>query len=307
MNKIYTNLLLVVFLLRVTTSITAQTVVPNGSFETWLNYGTYQNPQYWDTPNSETDTIPFFGTAVVTRSTDHEDSIYSARLETKHILIIPLNIPGFITLGKLTVDLANFSYTITGGVPINDNPTHLQGFYKYLPKGGDSCLIGIALYKTIGNVADTIGYGYFSTHDSVGDWTPFSAWINYDTVAIPDTMNIIALSSAQDTATAGTVLYVDNISLDYTVGVDSRNPEAGIKIYQDKGTKRLLLFFDFNADQQTSAALYNMSGQIVRSTPARIVRKQKQEISYTDLSPGVYVLEIIHDNQKMTKKFILNF
>lgn len=307
MKKIFTRIVVMIFILMVTIGATGQTVVPNGGFETWINDTTYENPQYWDTPNKEISSIPIFGTTVVSKSTDHEEGIYSAKLETKHIAILPVNIPGFITLGNLTIDLINFTYTITGGVPINDNPTHLQGFYKYIPKGGDSCLIAIALFKTIGNVADTIGSGYFSTHDTINDWTPFSAWINYNTIATPDTMNIIALSSAQNTPTAGTILYVDNITLDYTVGVEHQNPQAGIEIYQDKETKRLLLFFDFTFPQQTSVALYNMSGQIVNATRTGLVRKQKLEISYSDLRQGIYVLEIIHDNQKMTKKFILNF
>jgi hypothetical protein len=298
---------MIFFILKITTGAYGQTVVPNGGFETWINYGNYENPQYWDTPNQELESIPFFGTSVVTKSTDSEEGSYSAKLETKHIVILPLNIPGFITLGNLTIDLNTLSYSVTGGVPINDNPTHLLGFYKYYPQGGDSCLIGIALYKTIGNVTDTIGYAYFSTHNTVNDWTPFSAWINYDTVATPDTMNIIALSSAQDTATAGTILYVDNITLDYTLGVEHQDPQAGIKTYQDRETKRILLFFDFDNPQQTSVALYNMSGQIVKANQTGLVRKQKLEISYRDFNQGIYVLEVIHNNQKMTKKFILNF
>lgn len=307
MEKIFTGIVLLFFILRITTSAAGQTIVPNGGFETWINYGNYENPQYWDTPNQETSSIPFIGTTVVTKSTDHEEGSYSAKLETKHIFGIPLNIPGFVTLGKLTIDLNTLTYSVTGGAPITDNPTHLQGFYKYFPQGGDSCLIGIALYKTIGNVADTIGYASFSTHNTVSDWTPFSAWINYDTIATPDTMNIIALSSAQDTAVAGTILYVDSISLDYTVGIERQNPQAGIKIYQDKETKRLLLFFDFNNPQQISVALYNMSGQIVKTTQTGLVRKQKLELSYVNFRQGIYILEIIHDNQKMTKKLILNF
>jgi len=307
MKKNFTRIVLLFFILRITTSASGQTIVPNGGFETWINHTSYEDPQYWDTPNQELESIPFFGTAVVTKSTDHEEGSYSAKLETKHIFILPLNIPGFITLGKLTIDLNTLTYSVTGGAPITDNPTHLQGFYKYFPQGGDSCLIGIALYKTIGNVADTIGYGYFSTHNTVSDWTPFSAWINYDTITTPDTMNIIALSSAQDTAVAGTILYVDSFTLDYTVGIDRQNPQTGIKIYQDRETKRILLFFDFNDPQQTAIALYNMSGQIVKSSQTTFVQKQRQVISYDDLSKGIYVLEIIHDNQKMTKKFILNF
>ena len=218
-----------------------------------------------------------------------------------------MNIPGVITLGNLTIDLSLLTFTITGGAPIHDNPTHLQGFYKYFPQGGDSCVIGIALYKTIGNTPDTIGYGSFSTHDTVSDWTFFSAWIIYDTVAVPDTMNIVAISSAEDTGNAGTTLYVDNIYLDYTEGTSNQNPEEGINIYNDRETRRLLVFFDFNAPEQTSISLYNMTGQIVGSIQPGSVQHQRQVLYYGDLPKGVYLLEILHDNLKLAKKFFLNF
>jgi len=40
----------------------------------------------------------------------------------------------------------------------------------------------------------------------------------------PDTFNILAISSADYSPTAGTVLYVDNISLDYTAGINREDP-----------------------------------------------------------------------------------
>ena len=77
------------------------TVIPNASFEDWINYSNYSDPQYWDTPNQET-SIPFVGVTTVTRSNDHEAGAYSAKLETMHMSLPPLDIPGVITLGTLS-------------------------------------------------------------------------------------------------------------------------------------------------------------------------------------------------------------
>jgi hypothetical protein len=306
MNKIFTRILIALFIVSAA-CVRGQTLIPNGSLETWINHGNYDDPQYWDTPNQETSSIPFFGVTVVTKSSDHEDGTYSAKLETKHITLIPLNIPGVITLGNLTIDLTTLTFSITGGAPITDSPTHLFGFFKFFPQGNDSCAIGIALFKTIAGVADTVAYGSFSATTTVPDWTPFSAWINYLTTDVPDTMNVLAISSAMDTATAGTILYVDNLTLDYTLGIDPENPETGVKIYQDRETGRILLFFDFAGPQETSYRLYNVTGQAVRSSGVSPVTKEKQEISYAGLPKGLYILEILHDNKKLTRKFILNF
>ena len=286
-------------------TVKGQTLVPNGDFETWINYGSYSNPQYWDTPNQELMSIPFFGTSVVLKSTDHESGQYSAELMTKHITLPPLDIPGFITLGNLTIDITNASYTITGGYPLTDNPTHVKGYYKYFPKGGDTCLVAIGIFKTIGTVTDTIGYGYFSEKDSVTDWTPFIFWIDYDTICQPDTMNIIALSTAQETVTPGTVLYLDNISLDYTVGIGADDPNRGIDIYQDKETRRIMVFFNFPQPETTLVRLFSMTGKLVADTPAEMVTKGRRILGYEGLVDGIYLLEILHNGKQFSKKFYL--
>lgn len=291
----------------IVSQVAAQTPIPNNSFENWTNFGNYMNPDYWDTPNEELMAIPFFGTTVVTRSTDHHNGgSYSARLESKHITLPPIDVPGFITLGNLTLDIINGTYILTGGAPVNDQPTHLKGYYKFIPQGGDSCLIAIGLFKTIGMVKDTVAYGYFSTKNTVNDWTLFSAWIDYDTIITPDTMNVVAFSTAQEVLTPGTVLYLDDLFLDYTTGMDDKNPSSGINIYNDKETSRLIVFFEFDKPESTSLYLFNMLGRDIASLPSEPVACGKRVISYNHLPAGIYVLEINHAGKKFSRKFFLN-
>ena len=288
-------------------SIKAQTVIPNASFENWTTYSNYSDPTGWDTPNQELMSIPFFGISVVSKSTDHHATgSYSARLETKHLTLPPTDVPGFMTCGTLTVDITNGTYTLTGGVPVVDQPTHLKGYYKFFPKGGDSCVIGIGLTKTTGAVKDSVGLGSFSTKDTVPDWTPFSAWIDYISASVPDTMNIIAMSTAQETMTPGTVLYVDDLFLDYTVGYRDDDPAAGIQVYNDRETSRLMVFFDFSKGENTSVRLVNMMGQSVYTTTSSLIEKDRRVIPYTGMPQGIYLLEILHNSKVFTKKFFLN-
>ena len=131
------------------TILQGQTVIPNASFENWTTVGNYTDPTGWDTPNQELMSIPFFGISGVTKSTDqHGTGSFSAKLETKHLTLPPLDVPGFMTCGKLVIDINAGSFILSGGVPVVDVPTHLKGYYKYFPKGGDSCVIGIGLTKT---------------------------------------------------------------------------------------------------------------------------------------------------------------
>jgi hypothetical protein len=223
------------------------------------------------------------------------------------IPVVNITVPGVTTLGTLSIDIAAGTYSITGGVPINDSPTHLKGFYKFQPKGGDSCAIGIGLSKWVSGARDTIGFGFFSDHDTITTWTPFSAWIDYSTVTTPDTMNILAISSAMENPTAGTILYVDGLYLDYTTAVNEEDPASGIDVYQDRELREVLLFLDFPRPQATSFRLYNMMGQKVIEIPLRFIGKDRVKLSYMDFTPGLYILEIIHNNKRFCRKFIFNY
>jgi len=296
----------VVCILLFMTSLQGQTPVPNGGFETWTSFGSYENPQYWDTPNQSIALAIPFGTKVVTKSSDHNTGSFSARLESKQLTLPSVVVPGVVTLGTLTIDIFAQTFSINGGVPINDKPTHLKGFFKYSPKGGDSCAIGIGMMHWNGTGRDSVGIGIFSTHDTVNTWTPFYAWIDYVLPDAPDTFNILAISSADSTPTAGSVLYVDDISLDYTTGINREDPSAGIEIYQDREEQQILVYFDFEKPEATDVKLYNMTGQVVANTPVESIMKSRRIISCKGLSTGVYVMEILHGGKKYCKKFFIN-
>ena len=283
-----------------------QTPVPNGDFETWITYSSYQNPQFWDTPNQAIALALPFGTTVVTKSTDHESGSFSARLESKQLTVPSLVVPGVVTLGKLTINIFSQTFSITGGFPITDKPTHLKGFYKFQPKGGDSCAIGVGFTKWNNGTRDSVGIGAFSTHDTVNVWTPFYAWINYILTEQPDTFNILALSSAVNSPTAGTVLYIDDISLDYTTGINREDPSAGLDIYQDREEHQILVYFDFEKPEATEIQLFNMTGQVVTDTPAETLVKGRRILNYKGFTTGIYVLEILHEGKKYCKKFFIN-
>jgi len=282
-----------------------QTVIPNAGFENWTSYGNYFNPTGWDTPNAELMQIPIFGFTVVSRTSDHHSGSYAVKLETKHLTIPSLDIPGFMTCGNIDIDLQSGSFILSGGVPVFDSPTHLKGFFKFLPKGGDSCAIGISLTRTVGGIIETVGAGSFSTRDTVADWTPFSAWIAYTGSLPPDTMNIIALSSAQEDMTIGTILYLDDLYLDYTVGRDDEDRDNGIAVYDDRETGRLMIFYDFLHPEYAHIRLFDLAGRVVTESRPVPGGSGRTIIPYQGCRTGVYILEILDGNRVYARKYFL--
>ena len=304
MNMKLASLFLSFFLIVPGKTMIAQTPVPNGDFEIWINHGGYANPQFWDSDNKTANSIPFFGKTVVTQDVDHYSGESSAKLTTKHITFIPINVPGILTLGTLNIDIWGGTYSLTGGFPIHDVPTHLKGFYQYLPNGADSCVIAIGLSRWAYGKRDSLALGYFATTKTVNSWTPFSAWIKYDSAVPPDTFNILIISSAVGSPSEGTILYVDHLTLDYSLGVNESDPATGIEIYQDKGNLELLVFFDFISPQYTFLRLYNLMGEKVGEINPGRIKNERFSFNYRDLPESCYILEIVHDNKKFCRKFL---
>jgi hypothetical protein len=122
---------------------------------------------------------------------------------------------------------------------------------------------------------------------------------------MPDTMNILAISSATLSPTAGTVLFLDDLYLDYTTGIKGEDPSAGIDFYQDSEQKEWLVFFDFPESRSTHVLLYNLMGQVVQEAPPSMRMRDKVTFSYGGLGSGIYIIQVIHDNQKVIRKFII--
>ncbi|MCF8302001.1 MAG: PCMD domain-containing protein [Bacteroidales bacterium] len=205
MKKIY---LLTITAFFFSASLLAQDI-PNDGMESWENFGNYENPENWDTPNEE---ISFFNVSVVTKESSivHSGN-YSAKLQNKDVYAIG-TVPGFMTLGDFSVDTQTGEFTIEGGVPYTDRPSSLKGYFQYDPQNNEECVIGAFLFRRDEqNNVDTIGAGVFMTGENTGNWTEFSAPITYFSNEQPDTLNIIALTSATENPTAGTKLYVDDL------------------------------------------------------------------------------------------------
>jgi hypothetical protein len=101
------------------------------------------------------------------------------------------------------------------------------------------------------------------------------------------------------------VLFVDDLWLDYTVGISDADPAEGIDVYNDRETRRLLVFTDFRDQQSLAVCLYSMSGAVVFSMNAGIATKMKVIVPYDGFSDGVYILEVIHNDQRFSRKYFL--
>ncbi|MBN2758314.1 MAG: PCMD domain-containing protein [Bacteroidales bacterium] len=194
-----------------------QEALPNSDFETWQADDSFEKPENWSTSNFSLYGIVTFNTVVKDNLTPYEGE-YCPKLETKSQIIDnqEVKMTGLITLGRFDVNIATRQAQVTGGIPFISKPASLEGYYKYIAVGIDSCFVDIALTKFNSQLLkrDTIASGRFSS-SSVSDWTSFDLPIKYFINDTPDSMNIIVLSSDTSIFESGSTLWIDKLSLKY--------------------------------------------------------------------------------------------
>ena len=233
--------------------------IPNSSFEVWENFGTYEDPESWTTPNEVSSLVSIF--TVTKESTDVYDGLYATRLESMTIVV--MNVPGMITLGELNVNIATQEFSITGGIPFTSRPSKLKGWFKYTPNVPDACFVYAVFTKFNGATSDTIGFGMFTSMETTDIWTQFEVPVTFINSENPDTMNILILSSSITAAQPGSVMLVDKLELDYGVGVEEESLKTSIDFYHDQPNKALQINYRFNSEQTVSVSLFNLVGQPV--------------------------------------------
>lgn len=203
-------------LIFITTSVVAfSQQVPNGTFENW----TGGKPVSWDASNESVLGTTF--TCVTQETTDPFSGTISVKIEsvTKNIILVgSVTLPGILTLGEFTLDIASQSGEINGGLVFPYRPAKLKGWYKSQPGIGDKGTIGAGFLKMYGSVRDTIGYAEMQFPNQVTTWTPFEIDIDWTNGDVPDSMNIVASSSdiITETFTGGSKLWLDNLYFAYS-------------------------------------------------------------------------------------------
>jgi hypothetical protein len=275
--------------------------IPNADMENWVKYGLYEDPQHWKTPNAQTSILSVF-TVEKEVNTVYAGN-YSARLESKPILGGMAVIPGFMTNGDFDVNTTTMSYTLFGGVPFTKRPLRLKGFNQYFPVEGDMWLIVVTLfrYDTVNAKTDTIGMGLLESGEKDSVWTAFEAYINYSSQDDPDSMNIIILSSGNETPPEGSVLYIDSLWFDYTPSsVEPIQDENSFQVYPNPVSNEL--FIEFNDPGERYIRLLDVSGKTLYK---KSCESERYILDVTNETKGLYFLQIREKDQYFTRKIII--
>lgn len=276
----------------------AQDTIANPGFERWNNLGTYEDPQQWNTLNPLTNAL---GTVVAFKVSGSEARTGNAlKLVSKTILGSAT--ASLATTG--TVDVA--SQSVIGGVPINSRPLAFGGWYKYDPANSDTATFVITLTKWNGTSTEVVGIGAYQATIAVSDYTNFIAPVSYNSSAVPDTVQLLIVSSGQNYANVGTTLYADDLYYDFSTGI-AENKLQGVELYPNPTNGVATLKFNVDNNESISINLYNTLGQQVRSiyTGHTGTGLNKVDFSTDGLSAGVYVVNLAVGTKNYTQQLIV--
>ena len=252
------------------------------------------------------------GPVTVFKTTDSHSGTYAAKGVSANFPLGPVTIfiPGMI--GTAVMDMVGVKALL--GKPCPDcKPSHLKGYYKFEPVGGDSCAAVILLSKwnPTAKKRDTIGYGKMVQRSAVSTYTQFDIPVNYSGTGTVDTMTLLVVSSAGfnvinfmgSVGKVGNTMYVDDLTLDYPSGIQQvLMPEVNVRIYPNPASDILHIELS-KAVKNGAFEVYNSAGKQVCSYG---VSQTANTVPVYSLVNGTYYFRLISGKELVnTGSFVI--
>ena len=111
-------------------------------------------------------------------------------------------------------------------------------------------------------------------------------------------------------ATTGTSqnLYLDNINISGTVGLSELEKEIGLAIYPNPTNSSAVIDFTPSSNSQVSIVVTDITGRIIEENQVKVFGGVNTNYSInksSNLNSGIYFVTLTIDNQKLTKKLII--
>jgi hypothetical protein len=268
----------------------AQTPVPNGTFENWTDTTTAAS---WNSNNYSVG--GFLNYYFVHRSSSAHGGSFAAKIETLSIPVVG-GMGGILTLGSYGLLTG-----ITGGLPITGKPIKLSGYFKYAPVSGDTMAIIVVMTKWNGSSRDTLFYGGTMSNTAVSSYTAFQIPITYTPpTATPDSVNIIAISSASNVPQVGSALYIDDLVFEYASGVEENEADPILSVFPNPTTGMVSVLLN---GESNTITVYNILGETIYS---QNTSSRNLNIDLSSFENGVYMLEVSKGNSRYMRKLVLS-
>jgi len=265
MKTVFTYLMLLLAVTLFSGYNTSAQDLPNGGMEEWTPSGQpapfdWEEPTGWKSNNSAVEFI----SAAVAKSTQAYEGVYSCFIKT--IPMFGSYIPGMLVNGEPNVILMDYTIDIlSGGTPVTYRPDYLTGYYKFddpeVPDDSAFVLVILKKYNFLLAKIDTVGLGSMKL-PIVSTYTQFTVNVDYISAEDPDSIIVAFMSSNPDTIGSKGLLYIDDISLSPSAGINNTSNPDKVRVYQSYNS-RMISIENNSGKLITLVSLYNSLGQVV--------------------------------------------
>ena len=278
----------------------AQTL-PNMDFENWQRAASnkYDEPTggVWATPNPSLDIGIGNNPAPVEKETvaaNVQSGSAAAKLTTRSIFGIKA--AGTIFSGKFVFNLGNPTQSAKLGVPFTGRPTNFRGYYKYTPTNGDSALVYARLIKVVGGQRTQVGIARQVIYGNVPNYTAYDIPFTYQSAATPDSIIVVYTSSAAadnlNAPQVGSVLWVDNTSLDYLGTSLNLERMVAVQTFPNPATNLLNLSLSAPLAAAADLQFWSIDGKLVAEKPLE-TGAAEMTMDVGNLPQGAYLYHIV--------------
>lgn len=250
--------------------------IDNTDFENWSTNNLYENPDDWNTSNSQS--YDNDEASLVVKSTDARSGNYSLEATSS----IENNGNGNYEMGNV----ANFIWNINGGgFDFTGTSDTLVFWYKMIGTGNGSIQVNL-------NDNSNNHQGHAEAPlPSVSAWTEFKLPLASQSpttkIEISFAASIYPLNMNQD----GNILYIDDMALmsDVSVGMVDIENNSNTNVFPNPFQNEIFVNFTSENSQTTSLKIYSMEGKLLQSKSFLSANGSNQvTINAADLSAGMY-------------------
>lgn len=300
--------LLLVVSLSFLTNMNAQMSLPNMAFEQWTTAasGRYENPSggIWATPNPTLDALPAIGLPEApvkkeSAAANVHGGSFAAKLKT--ITIFGLKAAGTVYTGAFVFNSGNPTASAKLGVPFTARPDRFQGWLKYAPVNGDSCLVYARFIRknTVTNQREQVGIARKVYTSAVPSFIQFDLPVVYNSTETPDSIILVCTSSAAaenlNAPQAGSTLYIDDLAL---VMPNATTLDLGtmisVQTFPNPATEKLTIT-TATPLQQAKIAFYAPDGKLVAMKD--LENGTTTQLDLAELPAATYMYNIWQDKK----------
>lgn len=310
-------------LLTASTTSAQVATVPGGNFDTWITRNSLEVPQNWTTIDEalKLGLGPLGGlynTVTVTKDAGSRTGAFAAKMETKldpfiGTLLGP--VPGGVILGSinatdLDVVVEDRDISTAGGLPFTTRAASMQFYYKLTGTNAlaDSAFALVSLTRTVNGTVQTIATGEVRLQPATA-YTLNTLPLTYRSSLTPDSVHIAFVSGLAVAPTAGTILTVDDVTMNGVVA-STQNPAlaAALTVYPNPSASGEFRLASLSNPAVATApySITDATGRVVRSAvaaPASLAAGRPLELN--GLPAGVYLLNLRTPEGPVTRKLML--